>query len=196
MRLEEWHEAGAAGFLFALENDRHGTGKSTVDRAPCAKCLDEHHDLALVVDGSARQDALAAGTISDHWFEWRTLPEIDRIRRLHIVMAVIEDARCRRARRPIRVGKHHRVTLRGVHRRAKAEIAQRRAHPFGAAANLRRKRRISAHGWNAQHLGQARDGIIEGARRLGEDWFDFKGHTERERTAIIRACWPESIRGQ
>ena len=51
--------------------------------------LEVHEDLALVVGGATRVDL----AVPDGCLEWRRHPFVDRIDRLHVVVAVEEDRR-------------------------------------------------------------------------------------------------------
>ena len=74
------------------------TGNAPVTDFQAPAGLDEGHQLALVVLGAARDDDLApVGMVGDHRLERRTIPEIERIDRLHIVMAVEQHMRTRLA---------------------------------------------------------------------------------------------------
>ena len=60
---------------------------------PGAQRLDEHHRLALVVHRAARDEALAVRAIDELRLERRAVPELQRIDRLHVVVAVEQDVR-------------------------------------------------------------------------------------------------------
>jgi hypothetical protein len=94
--LEERHEILRADLLLALDQDRDVDRQRTRDLLPGPAGLHKGHQLALVVLGAARDDDLASiGVIGDHGFERRTMPEIERIDRLHIVVAVEQHMRPR-----------------------------------------------------------------------------------------------------
>ena len=70
------------------------SGSFAGDRLEGAASLDEGHGLAFVVAGAARDDDLPAAVERlDARLERRRLPQIERIDRLHVVMAVEQDAR-------------------------------------------------------------------------------------------------------
>ena len=60
LRLEERHEARAAGLLLALEEHADRDRRRAVDLVPGAQRLEPGHDLALVVDRAARDHPRAA----------------------------------------------------------------------------------------------------------------------------------------
>jgi hypothetical protein len=61
--------------------------------------FDEGHEPTLVVLDTGPDNPLASFGLDDARLEGRTLPQIERIRRLHIVMTVKEQMRHVRARR-------------------------------------------------------------------------------------------------
>ena len=87
----ERRQVGAARFLLAFE--QHGDARRQLagHRLPGADRLDEGHQLALVVGGAARRDHLDAVALDDLRLEGRRFPEIERIDRLHVVMAVEQE---------------------------------------------------------------------------------------------------------
>ena len=83
-----------AALLLAL--DQHGDVERQLagHRLEGAAGLDEGHGLAFVVAGAARDDDLAPAVERlDARLERRRLPQIERIDRLHVVMAVEQHAR-------------------------------------------------------------------------------------------------------
>src|ERR1700689_5351293 len=62
-----------------------------MDRVPAAERFDEGPDLPLVVDGAAGDHTAAMGTGHDRRLEGWAVPKLDRVGRLDIVMAVIEQ---------------------------------------------------------------------------------------------------------
>ena len=96
---DEVVEVHAADFFFALDEEldveRQAAGLLQVrlDR------LDVHEHLALVVGGAARVDL----AVAHRRLERRAGPQIDRIDRLHVVVAVEEDRRLARRVQPVAV---------------------------------------------------------------------------------------------
>ena len=92
--LEERHEVLRADFFLALDDDGDVDRQRSRHRLPGAAGLDEGHQLPLVVLGAARDDDLAAvGMVGHDRLERRTVPQVQRIDRLHIVMAVEQHVR-------------------------------------------------------------------------------------------------------
>ena len=92
--FEERHEILRSDFLLALDHDGDVDRQRAGHRFPGAAGLDEGHQLALVVLGAARDDDLAAvGVVGDGGLERRAMPEIERIDRLHVVVAVEQHMR-------------------------------------------------------------------------------------------------------
>jgi hypothetical protein len=89
VRFQKRHEVFRADFLLALDHDGDVDRQRPRHRLPGAAGFDEGHQLPLVVLGTARDDDLApVGVIGDDGFERRPVPQIERIDRLHIVMAI------------------------------------------------------------------------------------------------------------
>jgi hypothetical protein len=87
--FDERHEILGADLLLTFDQEGDVDRQRAGHFLPGATGLDEGHDLALVVLGAARDDDLAAvGVVGDDRLERRTVPEIERIDRLHVVMAV------------------------------------------------------------------------------------------------------------
>jgi hypothetical protein len=105
-------------------------------------------DLPLVVDGTAGEEFLAA----DRGLERRPLPQLLRVDRLHVVVAVEHDGRG--AVVPAGpLGEHRRQAgrLPDLHRR-EAGPAQRAGEPLGAAAHIRMVLGLGGYRRDAQPL--------------------------------------------
>jgi hypothetical protein len=92
--FEEGAKMRRADFLLAL--DQHGDvdWQPARDRDPGAAGLDKGHELALVVLRTARDDDPApVGMGGDRRLERRVPPQLQRISRLHVVVAVEQDMR-------------------------------------------------------------------------------------------------------
>ena len=82
------------------------SGSAPGDALPGPHRLDEGHQLALVVLGAARHDHLAVGLVGgEARLERRRLPQLQRIGRLHVVVAVEQHVRRAVARAPLRAGR-------------------------------------------------------------------------------------------
>ena len=85
-----------AALLLALDHHGDGQRQRAGHGLEGAAGLDEGHHLTFVVAGTARDDGLASvRQCRDARRERRRLPEIERVDRLHIVMAVEQNARTR-----------------------------------------------------------------------------------------------------
>src|SRR5947209_4763171 len=92
--FKKWHEILRADFFFTF-ND-HGD----VDRQrpghgfPGPAGFDEGHQLALIVLGAARNDDFASiGVRGNRGLERRTVPKIERVNRLYVIMTIEQHVR-------------------------------------------------------------------------------------------------------
>ncbi len=120
-----------ADFLLALEHDLH------VDRQPAGLLqmrfdrLEVHEDLALVVGRAARVDL----AVADRGLERRRFPQVHRIDRLHVVVAVEEDGRRAFRAQPVAVDDRIAWRVDQAHV-AEADAAHLVGGPLGAAADV------------------------------------------------------------
>ena len=124
----------AARLLLALE--QHGDRQRQRARhlLPGAAGLDEGHQLALVVGGAATDhDLRAVVPGQDLRVERVVVPELERVDRLHVVVAVEEQ---RRPRAVALVADHHRMAGGVAHAGVEADLAQVGGVPLGAGAGL------------------------------------------------------------
>ena len=140
MRRQEGSETRAAGLFLALDQHADIDRKLAMRLDPGSRRLDEGHQLAFVVGGAARDDDLAIARILDQArIERRRGPFIQRIRRLHVVMAVKQHMRARALggrRAPMR--DHHRLAQSGFDPRR--QIRSRRARSRTIPPRRRRTR--------------------------------------------------------
>ena len=100
---------------------------------PGAACLDEGHQLSLVVGRAAARDHLAAGLdLLDRRRERIGFPELDRIDRLHVIVTVKQHMR--RAGRSVMMRHHHRMSGRIAHAGVEADQLELGDQPFGTLA--------------------------------------------------------------
>ena len=104
---------------------------------PGPQCLDEHHRLALVIDRAAGDETLAVRPVDELRLERRAGPQLQRIDRLHVVMAVEQDMRAAIAVRPGVVREHDRMPGGGAQRGGEAQAGKLAAHPFGRPHAIR-----------------------------------------------------------
>ena len=94
MLLDEAEQVFRAAFLLALDHRDDRQRQAAGDGLERTTRLDEGHHLAFVVAGAARHDDLAAvRQRRDARRERRRLPQVERIDRLHVVVAVEQNAR-------------------------------------------------------------------------------------------------------
>jgi hypothetical protein len=146
--LEQLAEVRRAGLLLALDDDlqRHGGAGPAGDRQVRLQPEQVEQHLTLVVDGPAREQLVA----DDRRLERRGLPQLDRIDRLHVVVAVEhDDRRVRVLARPL--GEHRRqaVGLPDLHRREPGRT-QSVGQPLRAAPYVGFVLRRDADGRDAQ----------------------------------------------
>ena len=96
--LDEVVEVGAADFLFALDQELHVHRQVAVLLQVRFDRLEVHEHLALVVGRAARVDL----AVADRRLERRRGPQVHRVHRLHVVVAVEQDRRRARRRRATR----------------------------------------------------------------------------------------------
>ena len=153
MLAHEAEQVFRTALLFAF--DHHGNVERELagDRLEGAASLDKGHGLAFVVASAAGDDDFSSAVEGlDARLERRRLPQIERIDRLHIVMAVEQHARrlavsliigfAVAALTSRRLADDDRMSFRRTHARFQAEAAQIRRDVFRRSAAVRRKCRI------------------------------------------------------
>ena len=148
--LQEGDERGRARFLLALEEQGQLAGKLPVHRLPGAAGLDEGHQLPLVVGGAARADDLALRGVLEFRVERVAVPEVERVHRLHVVMAVEQQVPPAFAA----MAHHHRVAGRVAARGVEAQRGEVVHQPVGGAAHIGGIGRVGRDRGDAQKLHQ------------------------------------------
>ena len=147
---------------------------------PGAQRLDEHHRLALVVHRAARDEALAVRAIDQLRLERRAVPELQRIDRLHVVMAIEQDVRPLIAGGSRMMRDHHGMARGRPHFGAKPEAGELVAHPFGGAQAVLPVVRLRADRGDAQQIEQpSARGVqrcIDMAQHAGDSVRQWDGH--------------------
>src|SRR4051812_32524349 len=92
--------------------------------------LDMQEELTLVVDGSARKNL----SVADGWLKRGRCPQIERLRRLDIVVAV--DQNRWRARRISPLTDHYRMTGGRIDLRRDSNLVERSLHPFSSPLRI------------------------------------------------------------
>ena len=89
LRFEKTGKAFAADFFLAFDHERQIAGQGSAGFQIGFDRFEVREILAFVVRAAAREN-VAAG---DARLEWRRLPEFQRLRRLHVVMAINQVVR-------------------------------------------------------------------------------------------------------
>ena len=89
----------AAGFLLAFEQELHVHGQLAGDLQQALHGLDLDEHLPFIVAGAARENVVAA----DLGVERRRLPFVERIGRLHVVVAIEKERGLAGRAQPFRV---------------------------------------------------------------------------------------------
>ncbi len=155
----EFEQVLRAALLFALDHGGDLQRQLAGDRLEGAAGLDEGHGLAFVVAGPARDDDLApAGERLDARLERRRLPQIERIDRLHVVMAVEQHARAGCA---VGFADDDRMTLGRTHAGRKPDRCEVGCDMLGGGAALRLVGRVGRDRGDAQQREQPLDALVD-----------------------------------
>src|ERR1700730_3966723 len=103
-------------------------------------------DLTFVIGRASSNKA----TIANHRFKWRSLPKLQGIRRLDIVMSVNEN--CFPISLVIISSQNDRITVGGKFLGIEACLLEALEKPICTRFNLGFKLRISRHGWKAKKV--------------------------------------------
>lgn len=164
---EEVRERRRAALFFALDQHRNGDRQIARNLFPGPCRLEEGHQLTLVVFGAPSDDHVAvARLIRDARLERRRLPEIKRIRRLYVIMAVEQDVRhIRITIEPIMGHDHRMAACRHNLGLGEPDVSKRRRAPFRGFDATGLIRRVGRYAIDAQKFEQS----IEARRfRLAE----------------------------
>ena len=153
--LDERRQVHAADLLLTLDEDDHVHGQRAPRRELRLERLHVHPQLSLVVHGPAREHL----AVPDRGLEWRRRPELERLGRLHIVVAVDEHGRRPRRRLPP-FGEHHRMARRGHRLRDEPDLLELRVQPRRGAARVGVVLRPRAHAGNPEE----REELVEDPR--------------------------------
>ena len=127
---DELVEVHAADFLLALDEELDVHRQAARLLHVRLDRLDVHEHLALVVGGAARVDL----AVAHRRLERRAGPQIHRIDRLHVVVAVEQNRRLARGVQPLAVD--NRVARRSMSRTFCMPTAQRIGGPLRGAADV------------------------------------------------------------
>ncbi len=165
VRLHERHQRGRARFLLAFEEDGDLAGQLAVLGHPGAHRFDEGHQLALVVRGATPPDHFAVGQLFDRGGERIGVPQVQRVDRLHIIVAVEQEVR--RAAAAMR--HHHRVAGRVALGGVEADRGEIGHQPVGSGVAIAFVRRIGRDRGDLEQLHQPVEGGVEIGVEPGED---------------------------
>ena len=139
-----------------------------MDGMPCAERLDEGHHLTLVVHGPARDHTLTVLGIDDGRLERRAIPKLQRLGRLHVVVAVVEHVRPRGARRSGMMRHHHGMAGGVPQARLEPHAVELIGQPLGRLTGFILIGGIGADASDAQQVAEPFYRLIEIAVEMGQ----------------------------
>ena len=146
---QERRQVAAANLLLALEHERQIAGQGGAGPEIGFDRLEMGEMLALVVGGAAGDQRAPA----DGRFEGRRLPEFERLRRLHVVVAVNQEMRA--PPRPAgRAGEHDRMARRRTQFGLEADLPAMLREPGGAGAEVPLVLRLRGNAGEAEEFAQ------------------------------------------
>ncbi len=169
--LEPGVEVGRPGLLLALEHVADVDGQTSLGLQPGTHGPQVEMDLALVVRRATGEDP----AVLDARLEWRPDPQVERIHRLHVVVAIHEDGRCAVGVQP--VGVHHRMSAgRGHLDVLQAPSLQPLRHELGRSHHVRVVLRERPDARDAQEVDVVGQALVRRAVQEGVDAGDGVGH--------------------
>ena len=145
--LEEARQVRGADFLLALDDEHHVRRERAVLRQQRLHRLDVQVHLTLVVHGAAGEQVAVAHLR----LERRALPLLQRLRGLHVVVAV-DEQRGRALRRAAPLAQHHGVPRRGDDLHGEPGLAHALRQPLGGARGVVLVLALGAHAGDAEPL--------------------------------------------
>lgn len=156
-----------------------GRGSLRADRAG----FDKDHDLALVVGcAAALDDAYPVGERGENRLEGIVVPELDRVHRLHIVMAMEQG---RWVLRAAIMRHHHRATWRVAHRGVESDRGEVLRMPLCAGAAILRIGRVGGDGSDAQQREESLQRRFQVGVYVREDVIE-PGHGSTSMGRVVR----------
>ena len=157
---EEARQRGRAALLLALDQHGDGNRRPAGDGLPRPDRLQEGHELALVVLRAARHDHLAVGLLGgDARLEGGRLPQLERVGRLHVVVAVEQHVRPAVGLGPVLgpvlglvVADHHGMTGGGNDLGVEADLFELARAPLRGLAAFRRVGGVGRDTRNADEI--------------------------------------------
>src|SRR5262249_55054420 len=133
---DEAKQMGGAALLLTLEHGGDLQRQHTGDSLVSAAGFNEGHRLTFVVTGTTPHDDLApVGRGRDSRRERRLLPQIERVDRLHVVVAVEQDVRAL-AIAAVAFGDDDRMPLGWTYAGVETDAGEIARHELGRAATL------------------------------------------------------------
>ena len=129
VRGEEGRQRRRSGLFLAFEQRGDMAGRAA-ELPEGAAGLEKGHELALVVAGASRHDLLAVRAGLELRLERRVPPEVQRIDRLHVIMAVEQNVR-RLAARGLDAPDNHRAASGRMFGGLEAKAAELPDQPVG-----------------------------------------------------------------
>ena len=164
---DERRQVLAADFLLTFREHDHVHRQRTAGFHMRFECLQVQKQLPLVVDTATREEL----TLTHGRFERGRRPQLQRFRRLHIVVAIDQHRRFTRCSEPL--GENDRVAGRvdDLDCRQSDGRALRR-DPLGGAANVGRMFAVCADTRNAEKVMQL---VVDARLRADEELFEILG---------------------
>ena len=178
--LDETEQVVRAALLLALDHHGDRQRQRSGDGFEGATRLDEGHHLAFVVAGAARHDRLAAvRQRRDARRERRRLPQVERIDRLHVVVAVEQHARRLAMAGAVALADHDRMPPGRPHAGVEADAAQVLGDELGRGLALVLVGHVGRDRLDAQEIEQPLQALVEIGVDLvehGGQGFGRRGH--------------------
>src|SRR5690349_20152876 len=130
MCLDEVLEIVASDFLLALSNYHHVHGQPATRLEMRFERFYMEEQLAFVIDRAASINI----SVADGLLEWRGGPQLERLRRLHVIVPI--DQQCRRAGCISPLADNDWVSRRRMNCRLESRILERFLQPFCCPRNI------------------------------------------------------------
>ncbi len=144
MLVEERDQRRRAAFFLTFKEQRQLAGQGSCDLLISPKRFDKGHQLPFVIRSPSRADLRALRTFGDMRVERIVVPEVKRINRLHVIVAVEQHVRAI----TIVMRHNHRMARRVAHARIEPDGSEIRTQPFRRLAAFVL---VGAVGGNALH---------------------------------------------
>ena len=116
---------------------------------PRRESFDERHQLTFVIHGTSGHDAITVGPLDHLGVKRRTVPQLQWIGGLHVVVPVVQHGWP--VGRP-RFGGHDRMLVRAVHGGFESDFSQPIGAPIGTALHVFGEGWVGADGWNGEQI--------------------------------------------